>query len=126
MHMVSAMPYYPMMQYPMIYPYQHPETMHSAFSSQSYGYAVPEYDGQGNQQDHPSNNGDQNEASTHPSVINEGVIDENETNHQENRNQVTPYRAGIYGRDENNSRRVSFSPVVLLPPTPATSSTDNN
>ena len=96
------MPYYPMMQYPMIYPYQHPETMHSAFSSQSYGYAVPEYDGQGNQQDHPSNNGDQNEASTHPSVINEGVIDENETNHQENRNQVTPYRAGIYGRDELN------------------------
>lgn len=82
-----------------------------------------EVEGRGNGHHNPSIDRNNMEATPNRSDINQGDIAEGGNNPQvHNHNAVTPHRVAVVANGEVDPRRVSFSPLVSFPHTPANAS----
>lgn len=96
------------------------------------GEMFDEDKGRGDEHDHPSSNKKNVEAISNHEGINQGDVAEGGNHpqvhpqvHHHNRNALTPHRGAFDGNGNGNSRRISLSPLALLPQTPATDSDGN-
>jgi hypothetical protein len=93
------------------------------------GEMFDEDKGRGDEDDRPSSNKKNVEAIPNHDDINQGDVAERGNHpqaHPRNRNALTPHRGAFGGNGNVDSRRISLSPLALLPQTPSTEGVGNH